>query len=116
MARSTRQRVEDILDAITTIRDDTLGMSFEKFAEAPQTQRSVLWSIGVIGEASRHMPQVVKDACSDIPWADVIAMRNRVLHEYFRADPQLIWNVIEFDLAPLEQALRATLISLPQDD
>jgi len=106
MARGDADRIADILSAIADIRADTAGMDFQTFARSPTIIRSVLYSIGVIGEAVKHLSPAFKDAHDGIPWRAVAGMRDRVVHEYFRTNVLRIWDVVEDELDPLEAVLR----------
>ncbi len=108
MARSDADWVGDILAAIDDIRADTAGMSFAAFSQNPGVIRSVLYSIGVIGEAVKQIGAEFKSARPDIPWRAIAAMRDRIIHEYFRTNTRRIWDVVEDDLDPLERSLRGT--------
>jgi uncharacterized protein with HEPN domain len=114
MARSDRERIEDILDAIVNIRADTLGMDLTAFARNATVVRSVLYSIGVIGEAAKNIGSEVKSAHPDIPWRAISGLRDRIVHEYFRTNVRRIWDVVADDLEPLETTLRGALRQLPR--
>jgi uncharacterized protein with HEPN domain len=109
MARHTEQRIGDILSAIEDIRADTSGMNFKRFSENPAIIRSVLYSIGVIGEAVKNISPEFQAAYPDIPWRAIAGMRDRVVHEYFRTNTRRIWDVVTDEIDPLENALRAAL-------
>lgn len=113
MARSDRDRIEDILDAIASIRVDTLGMDLAGFARNGTVVRSVLYSIGVIGEAAKNIGDEVKAAHPNIPWRAISGLRDRIVHEYFRTNVRRIWDVVVDDIEPLEIALREALSRLP---
>lgn len=52
------------------------------------------------------MPSERRDAMSDVPWAAIAGLRNIVVHEYFRVDPDLILDILEDQLSPLAERLR----------
>lgn len=106
MARSELERVADILAAIADIRADTVGMDLNRFKDNPAVVRSVLYSIGVIGESVKHLGQEFRDARPDIPWRAIASMRDRIIHEYFRTNVRRIWDVVNEDIEPLERVLR----------
>jgi len=106
MPRDQRDRLGDILAAIADIRADTEGMSLADFEKKPVVVRSVLYSIGVIGEAVKSIDPEFKAAHPDIPWRAIAGLRDRIVHEYFRTNTRRIWDVIQDDLDPLERALR----------
>lgn len=108
MARGDVEWVGDILAAIDDIRADTAGMNFAVFSQNPVVIRSVLYSIGIIGEAVKHISSDFKSARPNIPWRAIAAMRDRIIHEYFRTNTRRIWDVVEDDLDALERSLRGT--------
>ena len=65
--------------------------TFRSFAANPVVVRSVLYSVSVIDEASKHLSDEFKLARADIPWRAIASMRDRVVHEYFpyqrKSDP-----------------------------
>jgi uncharacterized protein with HEPN domain len=54
-----------------------------------------------MGEAVRHLPEEIKAANADIPWAMMTAIRNRSIHGYFGIDDTIIFTTIHEDLKPL---------------
>lgn len=106
MARDEQEWVADILTFIADIRADTAGMALADFAAKPAIVRSVLYSIGVIGEAVKNLSSDFKEKRSEIPWRAIAGMRDRVIHEYFRTDILRVWEVVTEDLSPLEAAIR----------
>jgi uncharacterized protein with HEPN domain len=89
MPRGHRDRIGDILAAIADIRADTEGMSLTTFEKNPVIVRSVLYSIGVIGEAVKAVDQDFKDAHPEIPWRAIAGIRDRIVHEYFRTNTEV---------------------------
>lgn len=113
MPREHGDRIGDILTAIADIRADTAGMNSAAFERSPVVIRSVLYSIGVIGEAVKTIDQDFKDAHSEIPWRAIAGIRDRIVHEYFRTNTRRIWDVVQDDLDPLENALKSAIDNLP---
>lgn len=107
MVRNGKARVDDILAAIADIRSDTCGLDYAAFARSPTVVRSVLYSIGIIGEAAKNLPPEIKDAHPEIPWRAIAGIRDRIVHEYFRTNTRRIWDVVTEDLDPLEAALHS---------
>lgn len=67
---------------------------------------AVLRNLAVIGEAVRALPEVEKVAMPEVPWASIAGLRNVVVHEYFRIEPELIIDIIDGQLLSLAEALR----------
>ena len=71
-----------------------------------------LYNIQIIGEAVNPLSDDVKNANPEIPWTLIKGMRNRLIHEYFGTDLQLVWNVITDDLPVFKAQLEPLLIDL----
>jgi uncharacterized protein with HEPN domain len=99
-----------ILQAIHRIQRYTRGRSREAFLADEQLQDAIVRNIEIIGEAARniatHSPNFV-ERHTDIPWAALYAMRNRVAHGYWTVDLDVVWNVVQRDLPILETQIRA---------
>ena len=106
MARGDEAWIADIVSAMADIRADTEGMDFAAFSARPETVRSVLYSIAVIGEAAKNISSAFKAAHPGIPWRAIAGTRDRVVHEYFRTNTRRIWDVVVDDIDALEDALR----------
>lgn len=91
-----------ILDSISRIERYTDGLSEDEFYKDFLIQDAVIRNIQVIGEASKKVDILIKEAHTDIPWRQIAAMRNKVIHEYFGVDLQAVWQVIIIDLATLK--------------
>jgi len=57
--------------------------------------------IEIIGEAAAKVSEETRAECPSLPWADVIGMRNRLIHGYFDIDLDRVWDTIKDDLPPL---------------
>jgi uncharacterized protein with HEPN domain len=107
--RNWKDRVRDILDAIAEIQKFTRGMSYEDFREDDKSVRAVEMNFIIIGEAANQIPEEVEEQYTTIPWNLMRAMRNRIVHVYFRVDEKLMWDTIQNDLPPLIPELKKLL-------
>ena len=107
--RSWRLRIEDILEAIRTIRGYVAGLDEASFRRDRRTADAILRNLEIIGEAARHVPADVREHHPEIPWADMADMRNVLVHEYFGVDLGLVWRTAIEDLPAIEPALTALL-------
>ena len=107
--RSWTERVEDILEAIAEIQAFTQSMDFEQFQNDSKTIKAVALDFIVIGEAASHIPDEIIDTHSEIAWSLMRGMRNRLVHDYFGMDPQILWDTIKNDLPPLVAPLTRIL-------
>ena len=99
--RNWRIRIQDILGAISKIERYTAGLSFESFAEDEKTVDAVLRNIEVIGEAARHVPDIVRARYPTVNWRQVAGMRNVVIHQYPTVDLEIVWDTVVNDLPHL---------------
>ena len=69
----------------------------------------LLKCIEIVGEAAAHIGHGTKNRYPEIPWADIVGMRNRLVHAYFDIDPDRLWDTLEQDLPPLVATLENIL-------
>lgn len=72
-----------------------------KFAADEVMQLAAMRLIQIIGEASRKVSAEYKNSHPQIPWTQIIGMRHRLVHEYFRVDPEIVWEVVSQDIPAL---------------
>jgi uncharacterized protein with HEPN domain len=101
-----RDYLNDLLEMIADIGEFTKGLTFEEFKKEKKTVYAVIRCLEVIGEASKQIPSNVKKRYEQIPWEDIAAMRNKLIHEYFGADVDIVWHTVQEDLGPLEAAVK----------
>jgi len=72
----------------------------------------VVRNLTIIGEAARNIPEEVKLKNPDIAWSEAIGMRNKVAHEYFGVDEDILWKTIKEDLPTLKKQITELLENL----
>ena len=87
--------INDIIESCQDILVFTKGFSPEKFIKDKKTMNAVIRSLEVIGEASKKVPEDIKRKYSKIPWKQMAGMRDKLIHEYFGVDKEMVWQVIE---------------------
>ncbi len=112
--RDPAERLRDILDALQRI-DSHAPAGPEALASDEMLQVWVVHHLRVIGEAARALPDDVRARAPEIPWSDVVAMRNVLVHEYFIVDVETVWSVLQKDLAPLRAAVQRLLAEIAPD-
>jgi uncharacterized protein with HEPN domain len=105
--KSDRPYLAHVADAIAAIETYVAG-GHETFMRERLIQDAVVRNFEIIGEAASRLSPAVRDA-SDVPWAKVIAFRNRLIHGYWSIDLQLVWDVIEHELPTLKAVVDALL-------
>ena len=105
--------IMDILTSINWISTYTNGLSFETFAANYMVLEACLYNIQIIGEAVSKLPDDIKKSEPGVPWTLIKGMRNRLIHEYFGTDVEIVWRVIKNELPEMINDLEkmyATLI------
>lgn len=80
----------DILLAAAKIVRFSQGYDAEKFAADEVLQHAIMRLLQIIGEAARKISPAYKEAHPQIPWIQIIGMRNRLVHEYFRVETDIV--------------------------
>lgn len=90
--------VEDILESIEKIENYIGGLEYEEFSKNTMVIDAVIRNLEIIGEASKYVPDDVRDNYPEIPWKRMIGLRNIVIHEYFGVDIEIVWRIITINL------------------
>lgn len=101
--------LQDILDAAHKIVSYTAGMSFEDFNMDSKTADAVIRNFEIIGEASNKLSEALRTDNPQIDWDRIRGFRNRIIHEYFGIDLEIVWNIIEDDIEELIEQIESIL-------
>lgn len=112
--RNVRLLLDDILSSIAKIERYVGAMDREQFLQDEKTTDAVVRNIEIIGEATRQLPTEFTAVHPDIPWNQMAGLRNRIVHEYFGLDLEIIWTIIEQDLPILQKQLQPMFDQLSQ--
>jgi len=86
--------LEDIITSMTRILEYTEGYSVSDFIKDYKTVDTVIRNLMIIGEASRNIPEKMKARHPEVPWDEMYLLRNKVSHEYFGIDYEIIWDIV----------------------
>lgn len=100
--RREDERLQDILVAIAAIEKYT-NRGRQVFDNEELIQVWIIYHLQIIGEAANDLSKVLKNQHSVIPWQQIIGLRNLLVHEYFRIDKQLVWDIATKDLPLLKK-------------
>lgn len=112
--RSPRQRLEDMKDAIDASESFIAGRSLAEFQADRMLQLALERNIEIVSEASRHLPDTLKNRHPSIPWRKVRDIGNVLRHGYEIVDPEVIWTIVTEDLTPLRAAVAAMIEDVDQ--
>ena len=98
MKKDNKILLEHVREAISRIEEYTQNIDFDTFTKSRLVQDGVIRNLAIVGEAVKHLESSLKDQHPEIPWPQIVAMRNIITHEYFGIDLRLTWDVINSDL------------------
>ena len=103
--RKTDERLRDILEAIERI-EKYHALGHTEFVANELIQNWMVHHLQIIGEAIRGLPPQFREQHPQIPWAQVIGMRNILVHDYFGVNLNIVWNAVVDDLPPLKRSIQ----------
>ncbi len=103
MKREDKERLGHMIDAIRIIRELDDGVRDLK------TQLAVERTLEIIGEAANHVSKSIQALHPQIPWAQIISYRNKLIHAYFGNDENVLWDIVDNHLNELEHHIQAIL-------
>ncbi|MEI2387461.1 HepT-like ribonuclease domain-containing protein [Breoghania sp. JC706] len=121
MPRSPARRLADIARAIADIHAFVDGLDQAAFLASPRQDRKTFKAVSAslmeIGEAVKALPEEVTGRYPQIPWRAIAGLRDRVAHEYFQVDVEVIWTTLERgELDALLEVVEAEIARRPQQD
>lgn len=111
MKRDNTVFLRHILDAIQSVKQHLRGVSYEQFWQNQMVQDAVIRQLEIIGEASRNLSDDLRSAYSQVPWGEIIGLRNKLIHAYFSVDLSIVWEIANDDLPVLEEQVEHILAS-----
>ena len=109
MPPNDRVRLRHMLDAASQALEFGAGHTREDLEIDRMRALAIVRCIEIIGEAAAKVTDETRVTHADIPWGDIVGMRNRLIHAYFDIDLDRVCDTLANDLAPLMAALRQML-------
>lgn len=97
--------LKHILDAIQDIGVFSKDLTFDDLTKNRMAQSAIVRQLEIIGEASKNIETTFKNENPQIPWRDIEDMRNKLIHEYFGVDLEIVWKTIKEDLFKLKEQI-----------
>jgi uncharacterized protein with HEPN domain len=110
--RTYEDYLADIADALEKIEKFIQGMDFEAFAADDKTTFAVVRGLEIIGEATKMIPDSVRQAYPIVPWKSMAGMRDKLIHHYFGVDLNVVWETAVNDLPALKPQIQHVLDNL----
>ena len=107
--RSWVIRIQDMVKAIEASERITKPIAFAEFKSDETRILAIMSCINILGEASNIVPDEIKLKYSEIPWSTLKGIRNKIIHEYFKVDEEILWNTCKNHLPVLKKQLEKIL-------
>ena len=109
MSFEPRDFLRHILVEAEYLISQTAGLTFDAFVANPTLCRAFVRSLEIIGEATKKVPMDLRAQYPDVDWRGMAGMRDRLIHDYFGVDYELVWDVVQHRVPELRQQLESIL-------
>lgn len=97
---------DDLVGFCEKVITYTDGLTKEKFETSGLNYDATLWNVQLYGEAAKNIPEPIRNRMSEIPWRELIGMRNRLAHGYFGINNAILWQVVSGETPKLLESLQ----------
>ena len=104
--------IDDMIRFAENVLTYTSGLEQDAFVASGLNYDATLRNLELIGEAATHIPDKIREANPSIPWRQIIATRNRLIHAYLGIDNDTLWSIIKDDVPDLLNELKKLKIQL----
>lgn len=110
--REWRFYLDDMIRFAESVLVYCEGLDQETFESTGLNYDATVRNLELIGEAATHIPPEIRETYSTIPWRQIIATRNRLIHGYLGIDNDILWSIIQDDIPSLIKILRHIRIDI----
>jgi len=103
--RNHRLYLKDIFEAMNAAQTFIEGMDFDAFATDDKTVSAVVRKLEIIGEATKNVPEDIRQQYPQVPWRNMAGMRDRIIHRYFAVNYTIVWDTVKDHLPPLQSII-----------
>ncbi len=111
--RGDREYLADIREAIQRIQAYTTDLSYAQFLADEKTQDAVIRNIEILGEAVKHLSAELTATHPEVEWKSIAGMRDKLVHEYFGVNLDILWDVLASKLPPFRVQIERIIQSRP---
>lgn len=105
--------IEDIRESLEKIQRFVSGLTQAAFSADDKTVDAVVRNLEIIGEAANRLPEEFKSQHQTIEWRKIIGLRNRIVHDYFGVDLEIVWRILKDDIPDFIDSIKKIQNGLP---
>lgn len=107
--RDSIDYLNDMLNHACEAENFINNFSFKEFEMDNKTIFAIIRAIEVIGEASKKIPDKIKNETPQIPWREIAGMRDKLIHDYFGVDVSALWETVKEDIPFLKEEIQKVI-------
>jgi uncharacterized protein with HEPN domain len=115
MKRDYKLFIKDMISAMESTERFVEDISLDELIHDDKTSSAVIRKFEIIGEATKHIPDWLKEKHPEIAWKRMAGMRDRLIHAYFGIDYKLVWDAIKIEIPNLKSKLQEILAELEKE-
>ncbi|MFZ5799650.1 MAG: DUF86 domain-containing protein [Desulfobulbus sp.] len=105
--REWRFYLDDMITFAEKVLAYTEGLDLERFAASGLNYDATVRNLELLGEAATHIPDAIRAGHPEIPWRQIIATRNQLIHGYLGIDNDILWSIVKDDITAVLPLLKA---------
>lgn len=110
--RNDAELIQDISESINRIISYTENINYEQFKKDLKTQDAVFRNIEIMGEAVKSLSEQIKSKHLEIPWKNIAGTRDKLIHDYFGVNIDIVWDIVLNEIPDLRLKIRKIIASL----
>lgn len=109
MKRSSEDYLVDIFNECEYLTEKSKNITYMEFLQNEDLKRAFVRSLEIIGEASKKVSILIKEKYRNTNWRDIAGMRDKLSHEYFGIDYEVVWKTVIEDVPILKSEVKKIL-------